>query len=485
MRQQTNLVRRQGVYQFRIAVPADLRGHLNGTREVRKSLRTKDKAEAIKLAAAERARALAEFERVRKALNPEHRESLTPAEIEYLVASWSASILASDERSRALGLIDLDAVNESVSLGEDALREALPDGRIEVSGLTLEIGRVLRENGLSLPVGSPSWRLLGFAMMKGAERINTAIRARQGGQWVDTPAQPVSASRGPSLDDLTAYWKNLSPRREKTVRAVEDAIKRLTALAGITDAWGIERQHVLGLRDTLLGQGLSPKTVGKILALLSTVFQTAHDGGRLPSNPATRIKIPSSKGAPKSRLPFAHEELEKIVASLPTDDPPLFWMTLLAMTTGARLAELAQLRTEDVREQGDVRFLEITHEAGQLKTSGSARLVPLHVQLVARGFLTFVGDRIKQGEVRLFPGLKSDPFGKRWGRWLRKIGITDSRKVFHSFRHTFKTACREAGVLEEIHDALTGHSGGGVGRTYGDVPLKTLAEAIAKLKFPL
>jgi integrase len=40
-------------------------------------------------------------------------------------------------------------------------------------------------------------------------------------------------------------------------------------------------------------------------------------------------------------------------------------------------------------------------------------------------------------------------------------------KTFHSFRHTFKRACREAGLSEEIHHALTGHSGGGVGRAYG------------------
>ena len=43
----------------------------------------------------------------------------------------------------------------------------------------------------------------------------------------------------------------------------------------------------------------------------------------------------------------------------------------------------------------------------------------------------------------------------------------DPAKTFHSFRHTFKRACREAGLGEEIDNALTGHSGGGVGRSYG------------------
>jgi hypothetical protein len=58
-------------------------------------------------------------------------------------------------------------------------------------------------------------------------------------------------------------------------------------------------------------------------------------------------------------------------------------------------------------------------------------------------------------------------------------------EVFHSFRHSSKNACR-AGIPEEVHDALTGHSGGGVGRTYGGLsyPLKPLADAMRTLRYP-
>ena len=62
--------------------------------------------------------------------------------------------------------------------------------------------------------------------------------------------------------------------------------------------------------------------------------------------------------------------------------------------------------------------------------------------------------------------------------------------MFHSFRHGFKDALRAAGVSEDLNDALTGHSGGGVGRSYGakDVVrrfgLKQLAEAVAKAEYP-
>ena len=42
-----------------------------------------------------------------------------------------------------------------------------------------------------------------------------------------------------------------------------------------------------------------------------------------------------------------------------------------------------------------------------------------------------------------------------------------------------------AGVDEALSDALTGHSGGGVGRTYGrGYPIEKLAEALAKIGYP-
>ncbi|MFO1083789.1 MAG: hypothetical protein U1E21_04435 [Reyranellaceae bacterium] len=97
---------------------------------------------------------------------------------------------------------------------------------------------------------------------------------------------------------------------------------------------------------------------------------------------------------------------------------------------------------------------------------------------------------------RLFPELGQDHFGnwtgnwsKWWGRWARQqLGIKDRRKVFHSFRHSFKAACRRAGIQEETHDLLTGHEGGSTGRSYGREEygaelVTTLDEAVRKIEY--
>jgi hypothetical protein len=76
-------------------------------------------------------------------------------------------------------------------------------------------------------------------------------------------------------------------------------------------------------------------------------------------------------------------------------------------------------------------------------------------------------------EAPLWKGFESpiEPKVKAWskffGRYLGAHVVDHPAKTFHSFRHTFARACREAGLSEEIRHALTGHSGGGVGRRYG------------------
>ena len=79
----------------------------------------------------------------------------------------------------------------------------------------------------------------------------------------------------------------------------------------------------------------------------------------------------------------------------------------------------------------------------------------------------------------------------QWSKWFgrllrKKAGITDRRNVFHSFRHSFKRTARDAGIPEEMHDALTGHAGGGgVGKSYGrGVSLKPLIDAMDRIPAP-
>lgn len=65
----------------------------------------------------------------------------------------------------------------------------------------------------------------------------------------------------------------------------------------------------------------------------------------------------------------------------------------------------------------------------------------------------------------------------------KKLAIV-GRKVWHSFRHTFKTGLARAGVDRSTRDLLCGHADSSAGGIYvHDVSVEALKDAIEKLRF--
>ena len=133
------------------------------------------------------------------------------------------------------------------------------------------------------------------------------------------------------------------------------------------------------------------------------------------------------------------------------------------------------MKTDVRKDQDGVWIIDITDAAdGQkLKNASSRRIVPLHPDLLAEGFLDHVG---RSSGPLVFASLVPDqrgrlggPYGKRFGRHLRKRAkITDPSLTFHSLRHRWKDAARDAGVPEAAQNAIMGHvTGSHVSAGYG------------------
>lgn len=171
------------------------------------------------------------------------------------------------------------------------------------------------------------------------------------------------------------------------------------------------------------------------------------------------------------------------------------WLPLLLYYTGARREELAQLKAGDVLKDDAagwcLSILAVTDDdddgARGVKTVGSRRIIPLHPDLIAWGFIDYAHGVPANGQ--LFPKLRPDPagyfganFGKQWAKYLQQTAkLASPAKPSHGFRHTFKTLCREAGIPEDVHDAITGHVGGSsVARGYGTMPLARMAAELKR-----
>ena len=162
------------------------------------------------------------------------------------------------------------------------------------------------------------------------------------------------------------------------------------------------------------------------------------------------------------------------------------WVPWLCAFTGARVAEITQLRREDFRELSGKVTIRITPEAGGTKT-GQWRDVPMHPQIIKLGFLDYL-HTIKSGPV--FHNGKelekyqtySKKLANRLGDWLREeYLVPEGIQPSHGWRHRFKTVGREIGIQDRVLDAIQGHAARTAGDNYGDVTLSTKINAINRL----
>ena len=441
---------------------------------------------------------------------------------------------------------EMDKISESIEWALAAARSALARGDISELEDEEELSELLAIFRLNLDRNGLAYRQLGLAVLRKKVAALETLSKRHEGEPIETPhvTEPAFAevATGGTLRAALEGWKKTKVRGVGTVSEFDRAVSLFEELHGNIPVAGITRAHVRQYREALqaipvrrsghlrnasLSQlvewtrkhpesaRIAPATINKLIAGPMAIASWAYDNGIIPddapwTNPFAKMLLDVDEA---QREPWQPDELRTLLAS------PVFtcgarpkagrgeaayWLPLLGMFTGARLSELASLATSDLitDEETGITFFRIAEDEARgrkLKTVSSRRAIPVHPTLVQLGFLTkIVGSRPSEKTVpaALFPELVPGPRGhysehwsKWFGRYIREIGIENKASVFHSFRHGFKDALRGAGISEDINDALTGHAGGGVGRSYGAKDmirrfgLPRLAEAVAKVEY--
>ncbi len=226
----------------------------------------------------------------------------------------------------------------------------------------------------------------------------------------------------------------------------------------------------------------------------------------IPNNPAAGIKVENVEKSKPNRIPFTRTDIAAIFNSERFAKPfnENQWAMLVALFSGMRACEIAQIKLDDVRTERGILVFSVEEDTKNLQ---SQRIVPVHSTLLALGLDARVKALTEAKETRLFPDwfqkgstakVKATARGKEtlnqhYARFIpnwfnstykRKIGITDPRKVFHSFRHTFKSGLATAGVPKSMRDDICGHEDTSAGSVYvHGTSIETMKEAIEKLKF--
>lgn len=334
------------------------------------------------------------------------------------------------------------------------------------------------------------------------------------------------------LDDT--QFKNRRAKTEQDYRMVFDVMREV--IGPTTPVKDIDRDHCRGVRSLLTRlprnakkrylslsyeaaahkrekhdlPTLKPATVNSHLTKMSSVFNWAVREERMARNPASGLLISEGRHTADDRQGFSTDHLNLIFGSSLYRgggyDGPLFredddgeaingryWIPLIALFHGMRMNEICQLRGADIiREQGVYAFRIAPGPDARLKTASSRRDLPIHDFVISAGFIDYAQPMIDDPERRLFPEVKqdargyySDCFQKWFTRYLNWCGVSKPRGSFHSFRHNFRDAMREAGIGVDCVRALGGWKRTNIDEKYGGgYTLATLKKEIDKVRYP-
>lgn len=483
-----------GVYMYTVRVPADL-VQVVGRKVYSISLQTKDPTEA-------RERFLAMVNQK----DLEHKAlRAAPEAIPYASLVTMAGEVYREQRAHAeaaAGPNELGMIFEGLcTRAEDQIWLA----EIAVAKL--------KERGL--PVNEHSQKLLVQEVEKAFTLLAREVSKMEGGDYSPDPNLPKFAAaakptKGTAITKLLEIWERehrASGRAEKTTADYRNIVKAFTKHLGHDDATRVTRGQIKEFCDHLMHErGLSSKTVnGRYLTCLKAIFRAGYARELIETNPAAAVQQKVAR-KPKLRDAGYTDAEAKLVLSVanrammpPADgskNPRTVylkrvgrWVPWVLCYTGARVAEITQLRKEDVQELDGIPFIRITPEAGSVKT-GQYRDVPLHSHLVEMGFLDFVRS-CPEGPLfydekaeRRGTGITQPQWaGNELGRWIKDELGEQMPKVQpnHAWRHRFTTVARMNGIGQEMRKAIQGHSNTDAAAGYGSYPVKALYREVEKL----
>ncbi len=511
------LLNRDGRYFARLVIPKELRPFLENKTELRTALGP-DRRRALsrlhyevallqgKIAAAERKAQIAKG------------EPITPGR--YLLPVSQIALRHYNERLAFDELLrNTDPRWASVGI-DDLLVASLRDGiagKLNDTALERLVGdrieRFRRLGNTTVVNGTTEWRLLARALCQSELEALARVAERDEGDFTGKPETPILATVEPVEEEAPPVpLRDLFNRYIAELRAngkgveaenrwrpvIEDLIK----FAHTSDARKLTKKILVDWKDEKL-KTLAPRTVKDVyLTAVNAVMNWSVSNDLLPENPASTVKLRVAKKVQNRPKGFTREEATTILkftlAYVPkqTDNPQTQekpqtsaakkWAPLICAFTGARISEITQLRKSDVWMEGDTPVIRITPDAGTVKTR-EFRDVPLHKQIVEKGFLDFVKDA-PDGPL-FYPPMKGPrtahparTVAGRISNWLQKEKlIPDEVQPNHGWRHALKTTGREVEIDSRILDAITGHAGRTAGDDYGDVTIVAKKKAIDKL----
>jgi len=262
---------------------------------------------------------------------------------------------------------------------------------------------------------------------------------------------------------------------EKLTKKIAREVKGIVSTLPVRWTIKKETKH-LSIRDAAKSKikpTISVKTRNEYMVAYSTYGKWLEDMGYLNKNPFSNMTT-SINNEEQARDAFSIVEIKRILSAI--EDSKIkgsrkksrYWGIMIAAYTGMRREEIAQLHVEDIKLIDDLYCIDINKNTDdkRLKSKSSKRIIPVHQNILDKGFIEHVENIKTRGYKRVFPDLKSGVkhrYGRNLGDWfngtfLKQLDIKTKKNAFHSFRHTVATELGEIAVNDSLQKRILGHS---------------------------
>lgn len=280
------------------------------------------------------------------------------------------------------------------------------------------------------------------------------------------------------LDDFirSKQVENILPR---TIQQLESRIRAFVMFSK-TNVLQATTKQAMDFRDQLLRSGKAEKSVVEYLAAVRQFYKWLRLRGDIDKNIFEDVTFKRKvRRASEDRQRWTKADLCKLFKhpSLLAPSKGIectqsehedYWLPNLLLYSGARVSEICQLDTADIKCIDNIWCIDINNKGQdkRLKSASSKRLVPLHPKLIENGFLRYAQNRYENKQQKLFSfkpiGAYKDwskTFVSRFSKILDDLGFMPSyRPTLHSLRHTFIDELQQNGIAENLVADLVGHT---------------------------
>lgn len=282
----------------------------------------------------------------------------------------------------------------------------------------------------------------------------------------------------PHLADYLAELADQRRASPHTVSNYRRDLEKLLAAAGDVPLAGLQVHHIRRFVTQLHGQGLSGRSLARLLSAWRGFFHWLGGRGMVKANPCDGLRPPKSpRLLPKA---LSVDETARLLEAFEDDDPVQAARDLamfeLFYSSGLRLAELVALDSD---------VLDVVLREGEIRVLGKrakARLVPVgsKARQALAAWATVRGELALPGEKALFVGVRGARIAPRMvearlERRALQLGLP-SHVHPHMLRHSFAShLLQSSGDLRAVQEML-GHASIASTQVYTHLDFQHLAK---------